>query len=84
MTVRFCPKCGAMQGNWERCGYCGAKLPPVETAQAAGPGSQSSQPLGDLPFDRTALLNITLYVGALLVGIVLVGVLCVLLLQILF
>ncbi len=79
MTVRFCPECGAMQGNWERCGVCGAKLPPVEKTAIASRQAQSQQPLGDLPYDRTAIINITLYVIAVIVGIILIGVMCVLL-----
>jgi hypothetical protein len=72
-----------MQGDWERCGYCGAKLPPIEKAQGAGLQSQSQQPLGDLPFDRAAVINIALYALAVVVGIILIGVLCVLLLRLL-
>ncbi|RME48445.1 MAG: hypothetical protein D6791_03295 [Chloroflexi bacterium] len=68
-----------MQGDWERCGVCGAKLPPVEKTATAGPQAQSQQPLGDLPYDRTAIINITLYVIAVIVGIILIGVMCVLL-----
>ena len=77
-----------MQGDWERCGYCGARLPPAETAQQFGPSSpgsgiQPQEPLGDLPFDRTAIINLTLYIMVLMIGIILIGVLCVLVIQVL-
>ena len=65
-----------MQGNWEQCRVCGAKLP-----KAQPPEPQTTEPLGALPPDRAALVSITLYALAVLIGIILVGVVCVLLLQ---
>lgn len=76
MTVQFCPKCGAMQGNWERCQVCGAELPGIQPAK-----TQPDGPLGALPPDRSAVISIALYVLIVIVGIILIGALCVLLLQ---
>lgn len=64
-----------MQGNWERCGVCGAKLP----SQPAG--SQAGESTGALPADRSALISLALYALAITLGIILIGVVCVLLLQ---
>lgn len=65
-----------MQGDWERCGVCGAKLPRRQLIE-----TPSDQPLGALPPDRSALVSITLYALLVVIGIILVGVICVLLLQ---
>lgn len=76
MTVQVCPECGALQGDRERCRACGATL-----AGPVQPRIQSAEPLGGLHADRTAFVNIGLYVLAMMIGIILLGVICVLVVQ---
>lgn len=75
--MQVCPECGRLQSNRERCQNCGARLPVGQSALT----SSTQQPLGALPAERSAIVNVAVYVLLILLGIVLVGTLCILLLS---